>query len=74
VEQEFARLRVTQPVSFGWMSSDLHEMGVAGDASNATAAKGEACAEFAAAAFVELLRDVVAFDLKRLGEGPLARE
>ena len=74
VEQEFARLRVTQPIGWGWMSSDLHEMGVAGDASSATAAKGETCAEFAAAAFVELLRDVVAFDLKRLGEGPLARE
>ena len=71
-EEEFKRLRVTQPIGFGWMSSDLHELGVAGDASNATAAKGEACAEFGVDGFLELLRDMIAFDLERLQEGPLA--
>jgi creatinine amidohydrolase len=73
IEQEFRQLRVTQPIGFGWMASDLTELGTAGDAANATAAKGEACAENGADAFVELLRDVLAFDLARLGEGPLAR-
>jgi len=73
IEQEFRQLRVTQPIGFGWMSSDLNELGVAGDAANATAAKGEACAENAADAFLDLLRDVLAFDLARLGQGPLAR-
>ena len=73
IEQEFKHLRVTQPVGFGWMSSDLNELGAVGDAANATAAKGEACAEMGADAFIELLRDVAAFDLARLGEGPLAR-
>ena len=73
VEEEFKRLRVTQPVGFGWMSSDVHELGAAGDASIASAAKGEACAEFAVDRFIELLQDLLAFDLERLREGPLDR-
>ena len=73
IEQEFRRLRVTQPVGFGWMASDLHPLGTAGDASKATAKKGEACAENGAAAFLDLLRDVLAFDLARLNDGPLGR-
>jgi creatinine amidohydrolase len=72
IEAEFKHLRVTQPISMGWMSSDLHPLGAVGDASAATREKGEACAENGAEAFIELLRDVVAFDLKRLRPGPLA--
>ncbi|HEX9167510.1 MAG TPA: creatininase family protein [Roseiarcus sp.] len=71
IEQEFRHLRVTQPIGFGWMASDLHELGTAGDAANATAAKGEACADYGADAFIDLLRDVLAFDLRRLKPGPL---
>jgi creatinine amidohydrolase len=71
IEQQFKHLRVTQPIGFGWMSSDLNELGAVGDAANATSAKGDACAEKGADAFVELLRDVVAFDLTRLVAGPL---
>ena len=52
------QLRVTQPIGFGWMASDLTAAGVAGDASKATLEKGEACADYAAAAFIDLLRDV----------------
>ena len=73
IENEFKQLRVTQPIGFGWMSSDLHELGAVGDASNATAAKGEACAEQGVSGFIDLLRDVIGFDLARLGKGPLAR-
>jgi creatinine amidohydrolase len=73
IEQEFRQLRVTQPIGFGWMASDLHPLGTAGDASKATAEKGEACAENGAAAFLDLLRDVLAFDLARLNDGPLGR-
>jgi creatinine amidohydrolase len=72
VEQDFRQLRVTQPIGFGWMANDLHPLGAVGDASKATAGKGEACAESAAEAFLDLLRDVVAFDLTRLIDGPLA--
>jgi creatinine amidohydrolase len=72
IEQEFRQLRVTQPIGFGWMASDLHPLGTAGDASKATAEKGESCADNGADEFVHLLRDVLAFDLKRLRPGPLA--
>ena len=71
MEREFKQLRATQPIGFGWMASDLNELGVVGDAAAATAAKGEACAEHGAGAFVELVRDVVAFDLARLVAGPI---
>ncbi len=72
IEQEFRQLRVTQPIGFGWMASDLHSLGTAGDASKATAEKGEACADNATNAFLDLVRDVLAFDLARLKQGPLA--
>ena len=45
IEKEFRHLHLTQPIGFGWMSSDLNELAAAGDAANATAAKGEACAD-----------------------------
>ncbi len=68
---EFEHLRATQPVGFAWMASDLNDSGAVGDAASATAAKGEACAERGADAFVGLLRDVAAFDLARLAAGPI---
>ena len=74
IERDFKRLRVTQPIAIGWMANDLNELGAAGDASKATAAKGEACADFGVEGFIELLRDVHAFDVGRLGHGPLARK
>jgi creatinine amidohydrolase len=70
--REFAHLRATQPIGFGWMSQDLSPAGAMGDASAATPAKGEAAAAHGARAFLALLRDVAAFDLARLPEGPLA--
>jgi creatinine amidohydrolase len=71
MEREFKHLRATRPIGFGWMASDLNPSGAVGDAADATAAKGEACAEHGADAFVELLREVAAFDLARLGDGPI---
>ena len=71
MEQEFKWLRATTPIGFGWMSQDLSAAGAMGDASAGTAAKGEACAAHGASAFVELLRDVAAFDLAKLARGPL---
>ena len=73
VEQSAKQLRVTQPIGFGWMSSDLHPDGAVGDAGNATAEKGEAVAASGVASFIDLLRDVLAFDLDKLSPGPLAR-
>jgi creatinine amidohydrolase len=71
MEREFAWLGAVKPMGFGWMSQDLSESGAMGDASAATQHKGEAAADYGATAFVELLRDVEAFDLERLGDGPL---
>ena len=71
MEREFTWLRATQPIGMGWVSSDLHPDGAMGNASIATAQKGEACADYGATAFIELLEDVASFDLSRLGKGPL---
>ena len=66
MESRFAQLRAGRPTGFGWMAQDLSPSGVAGNATVATAAIGEACAAQGAAAFIELLRDVAAFDLAGL--------
>src|SRR5262249_53963524 len=72
MEREFKQLRSGEPVGFGWMSQDLNPSGAIGDATLATATKGEAALAHGARAFVELLDDVASFDLARLAEGPLA--
>ncbi len=72
MEEDFTWLRATQPIGMGWMSQDLSPSGAMGNAANGTKAKGEACADYGATAFIELLRDVEAFDLARLKKGPLA--
>jgi creatinine amidohydrolase len=65
-ERDFAWLRADRPAGFGWLTQDLSPSGAMGDASRATADKGEATADYWATAFIELLRDVEAFDLTRL--------
>ncbi|MBM3577023.1 MAG: creatininase family protein [Alphaproteobacteria bacterium] len=65
-ERDFAWLRADRPAGFGWMAQDLSPAGAMGDASKASAEKGEAVADYWATAFIELLRDVEAFDLTRL--------
>ena len=70
--EDFTWLRATQPIGIGWMAQDLSAAGAMGNAAAGTLAKGEACADYGATAFVELLRDVEAFDLERLKAGPLA--
>jgi creatinine amidohydrolase len=46
------------PISYGWVSSDLNPVGTVGDASVATAEKGEATAAHQVAGFIGLLRKV----------------
>ncbi|WP_099865477.1 creatininase family protein [Pararhizobium haloflavum] len=60
-------LRAYGPHAFGWKAADLNPDGVVGDASAATAEKGERIIEQAARSFIELLEDVHAFDSGRLG-------
>lgn len=70
VETDFTWLRTGRPTGFGWMAQDLSPSGAMGNAAAASAKKGEACADYGATAFVELLQDVEAFDLARLGAVP----
>jgi len=70
--QEFKWLGAQRPAGFAWMTQDLNATGAVGDATRATAAKGEAALAHGAQAFVELLREIDRFDLARLREGPLA--
>jgi creatinine amidohydrolase len=69
--QDFKWLSAFRPVGFGWMTQDLHPSGAVGDATLASAAKGEMALAHGAKAFVELLADVARFDLARLRSGPL---
>ena len=71
MEARFRHLRTGRPAGFGWMAQDLHPAGAAGDAAKATREQGAASADFGAAAFIELLRDIHNFDLARLNPGPL---
>jgi creatinine amidohydrolase len=70
---EFKWLGAYRPAGFAWMTQDLHPSGAVGDATLATAAKGEAALARGAQAFVELLREIDRFDLARLRDGPLDR-
>ncbi len=71
MERDFALLRSKPPLGFAWMASDLNKDGAVGEADRASAAKGEAAADYGVHRFIALLRDVSAFDLSRLGPGPL---
>ena len=68
--QDFARafkwLSADRPAGFGWMAQDLSKDGAMGDATAASAQKGEAVADYWARAFVELIHEADAFDLARL--------
>jgi creatinine amidohydrolase len=69
--REFKWLGAYRPAGFAWMTQDLNPSGAVGDATLATAEKGEAALAQGGAAFVELLREIDRFDLARLREGPL---
>ena len=68
---EFKWLGAYRPAGFAWMAQDLNATGAVGDATQASAAKGEAALAHGAQAFVELVREMDRFDLARLREGPL---
>ena len=62
MEQKFRWLSAHRPVPFAWQTQDLHLSGAVGDATKATAEKGELLIDHAARAFCELLDDVDKFD------------
>jgi creatinine amidohydrolase len=71
--REFKWLGAYRPAGFAWMTQDLNATGAIGDATLASAEKGEAALKHGAEAFVELLREVDRFDLGRLHDGPLPK-
>lgn len=62
-EQRFRYLRPTGQHAYGWIASDLNPAGAVGDATKATAERGEAIADAQVAGFIELLREVEAIPL-----------
>ncbi|MEB2845603.1 creatininase family protein [Rhizobiales bacterium RZME27] len=64
--KEYKHLRAYGPHAFGWKMSDLNGQGVAGDASAATAERGEQLVTHAVAGIIELLQDVARFDVEIL--------
>jgi creatinine amidohydrolase len=70
MENENRWLSAHRPVPFAWQAQDLHGSGAIGDATKASAAKGEQLLDHGARAFCELLGEVDNFDVMRLASGP----
>lgn len=68
--KEFRWLSAGRPAPFAWAAQDLNPVGAVGDATLASAEKGNALLDHGARAFTELLDDVRKFDLARLGNRP----
>ena len=64
--RRFTHLRAYGPHAFGWKMSDLNPDGAAGNASRASAEKGEAFLAHAVSGLGELLADMAAFDVSDL--------
>jgi creatinine amidohydrolase len=62
IEKDHRWLSTQRPAPFAWQAQDLHESGAAGDATKASAEKGEQLLDHGARAFCELLEEVDKFD------------
>lgn len=67
MERDFKWLNAHRPAPFAWAAQDLHPSGAVGDATQASAEKGQALLDHGARAFCELLQDVEKFDMKQFG-------
>jgi creatinine amidohydrolase len=70
MEKQYRWLSTQRPAPFAWQAQDLHPSGAVGNATLASAAKGEALLEHGARGFIELLEDVDKFDVRDLSRGP----
>ena len=70
MEKDYRWLSAHRPAPFAWQAQDLHLSGAAGDATLASAGKGEILIDHGARAFCELLADVDRFDAETLAPGP----
>jgi creatinine amidohydrolase len=68
--KDYRWLSTHRPAPFAWQAQDLHPSGAAGDATQASAEKGERLIEQGARAFCELLADVDKFDPQMLSSVP----
>ena len=68
--KDYRWLSTHRPAPFAWQTQDLHPSGAAGDATQASAEKGERLIEQGSAAFCELLADVDRFDPQLLSNVP----
>jgi len=69
METRYRWLSAHRPAPFAWQAQDLHPSGAAGNATLASAEKGERLLDHGARAFCELLDDVDKFDVKTLSGG-----
>jgi creatinine amidohydrolase len=70
MEKDYRWLSAHRPAPFAWQAQDLHASGAAGNATLASAEKGQRLLDHGAAAFCELLADVDKFDPEMLKAGP----
>ncbi|WGR98864.1 creatininase family protein [Bradyrhizobium sp. ISRA443] len=70
IEKDHRHLSTQRPAPFAWQAQDLHPSGAIGDATKASAEKGEALLDHGARAFCELLEDVDKFDMSALAAVP----
>ena len=71
MEKDYRRLGAHRPAPFAWQAQDLHASGAAGDATQASAEKGQRLLDHGARAFCELLADVDKFDPETFSNGPM---
>jgi creatinine amidohydrolase len=70
MERDFRWLSTQRPAPFAWQAQDLHPSGAVGNATLASAEKGERLIDQGARGFIELLEDVDKFEVKQLAAGP----
>ena len=70
MEKDNRWLSTQRPAPFAWQAQDLHPSGAIGDATKASAEKGEQLIDHGARGFIALLQDVDKFDVKALSNTP----
>jgi len=72
IEKDYRWLSTQRPAPFAWQAQDLHPSGAIGNATKASADKGEQLLDHGAREFIALLQDVDKFDVKALSNTPKA--
>ena len=70
MDTKYRWLSTQRPAPFAWQAQDLHPCGAIGDATQASAEKGERLLDHGVRAFIELLTEIDEFDVKALSAGP----